>query len=108
MRTLLHFLRWKLGLAEAETQTTAAERECLARHAAGRKRVVEIGVWYGVTTARLLGAIPDDAVLYAVDPYTPGRLGVNLQEWIAHGTVRRLSRGRVRWIRDTGASAGER
>ena len=40
-------------LAEAETQTTSAERECLARHAAGEKRLVEIGVWRGVMNCLL-------------------------------------------------------
>lgn len=37
MSVLIHFLKWQLGLAHAETQTTQAERERLAEHAAGKR-----------------------------------------------------------------------
>ena len=63
-----HFARWFVGLAGPETQTTVAERDCLCRHAAGCRRVVEIGVWHGVTTCRLRGQMAADGILYAVDP----------------------------------------
>ena len=39
MRVLVHLLLWRVGLAQAETQTTPAERDCLARHVSGRKRL---------------------------------------------------------------------
>src|SRR5438477_652847 len=42
-RSAQHALRYFLGLDQAETQTTAAERQCLARYASGRRRIVEIG-----------------------------------------------------------------
>src|SRR5688572_22755 len=108
MRTLLHYLRWSIGLAAPETRTTVAERECLAHHVVGRKRVVEIGVWHGVTTLRLLKSMAHDGILCAIDPYPSGRLGVNFAERIAHRTVRPLDRGRVRWLRETGAGVGRR
>src|SRR3954466_9025749 len=73
-----HFARWFVGLAGPETQTTVAERDCLCRYAAGCRRVVEIGVWHGVTTCRLRGQMAADRILYAVDPYPVGRLGVSL------------------------------
>ena len=60
MRVLTHFLVWRLGLAAAQTQTTPAERDCLALHAAGKRRCVEIGVWHGVTTCRLRAAMAVD------------------------------------------------
>src|SRR5207247_8511624 len=93
---------------KAETQTTDSERECLARHAAGKRHLVEIGVWHGVTTRRLRHAMAADAVLFAVDPYAKGRLGFSAQRYIAHRSVAGVRQGEVRWVRLTGASAGQR
>ena len=105
MRALPHYLAWMFGLAEAETQTTAAERDCLAHHAAGRRALVEIGVWHGVTTKRLRASMSGDGCLTAVDPFQPGRLGFSLAERIARREVDTIRNGRVRWIRDTGSAA---
>src|SRR5207245_3844168 len=100
------FLLWRVGLASPETQTTLAERECLVRHAAGRRRIVEIGAWHGVTTCRLRAAMAPDGVLYAVDPYPVGRLGFSAQWCIARHEVAKVRNGSVCWIRTTGAEAG--
>lgn len=108
MRALPHLLLWSVGLARAETQTSEAERDCLARHAAGKRRLVEIGVWHGVTTARLRSAMAPDGLLYAVDPFPVGRLGFSVQRYIAHRIVRQVSNGKVEWVRLTGAEAGRR
>lgn len=105
MSVLAYFLKWKVGLAQAETQTTAGERECLARHASSRRVLAEVGVWHGVTTARLRRAMAADGVLYAVDPYPVGRLGFNVQRQIARHEVSRVPNGRVEWMRTTGAKA---
>jgi len=102
---LSHFLLWQLGLAAAETQTTPAERDCLARHAAGRRLLAEVGVWHGVTTARLRAAMARDGLLYAIDPYPAGRLGFSAQQRIAHREVARVANGRVAWLRTSGAEA---
>ena len=66
-------MKWLFGLAPAEVWTTSAERECLVRHASGCRRIVEIGVWHGGTSKSLRAAIAPSGVLYAVDPYPPGR-----------------------------------
>jgi predicted O-methyltransferase YrrM len=108
MSVLKHFVLWNLGLAGATTQTTAAERDCLARHATGRRRLAEIGVWHGVTTARLRAAMAEDGEIWAVDPYPPGRLGFSVQLRIARATVRRVPRGSVVWQRCTGVEAAAR
>jgi predicted O-methyltransferase YrrM len=102
---LLHFLCWELGFSQAQTQTTEAERAALSEHSAGRKCLVEIGVWHGVTTRRLREAMSPDGVLYAVDPFPVGRLGVSLQRRIAHAEVGWVRNGEVRWVRETGGSA---
>ena len=81
MRVTTHFLLWALKLARAETQTSQAERASLARHAAGKKRVVEIGVWHGVTTKILRAAMAPDGILLGVDPYPKGRFGFSVQRF---------------------------
>ena len=69
MSVLIHLIRWQLGVAPSEVWTTDAERACLARHAAGRRRLVEVGVWHGGTTRHLRAAMSSEATLYAVDPF---------------------------------------
>jgi predicted O-methyltransferase YrrM len=105
MRVLSHYLAWTVGLAPATTQTTTAERDCLARHAAGRRRLVEIGVWHGVTTKRLRAAMHPHGVLSAVDPFPVGRLGFSVQQHIAHREVAAVENGEVAWLRATGSEA---
>jgi predicted O-methyltransferase YrrM len=106
MRSVIgHFGLWFLGLAKPETQTSAIERACLVRHAVGRKRLAEIGVWHGVTTCLLRSAMAPDGVLFAVDPYPSGRLGFSTQQIIAKSGVRRIRNGEVLWLRTTGVGA---
>mgnify|MGYP000851024512 CR=1 FL=1 len=107
MRTSTHFAMWLVGLDQAQTQTSPRERSCLAKHAAGKLRLVEIGVWHGVTTRVLRSVMDQDAILYAVDPFSRGRLGFSIQKIIAHTEVRSVRNGRVQWVRTTGAEAAE-
>jgi predicted O-methyltransferase YrrM len=83
MRTAIHAIRCLIGLDKPYTQTTGAERNCLATYAAGRHRLVEIGVYEGVSTNILAGAMSPTGILYAVDPFTPGRLGFCWSELVA-------------------------
>src|SRR5678815_3230419 len=96
-----------MGLARAETQTSEAERAALAEAARCRRRLVEIGVWHGVTTARLRASMDPAGVLYAVDPFEPGRLGFSLQRVIARREIRRVRGGKVNWVRLSGARAAD-
>jgi predicted O-methyltransferase YrrM len=107
MNILRHFLLWNLGLARAQgwPEREAGYFQFLRRHAEGKKRLVEIGCWQGVSTLFLRECMASDGVLYAVDPYGPGRLGCNFAQIIAHRHVNRLSRGQVIWIRRTEAEA---
>jgi predicted O-methyltransferase YrrM len=106
MRVMTHFGLWMVGLAEPLTQTTERERQCLARYAAGRRKLVEIGVWHGVTTCYLRRSMEKNGELLCVDPYRRGRLGFSAQKRIAHRTVSKIRNGRVRWMRTTGDAAG--
>jgi predicted O-methyltransferase YrrM len=104
-RNMWHLVRWAVGFAPAQTQTTETERQCLVAHAAGRRRLAEIGVFEGVTTCLLRRAMAPDGVLFAIDPYPVGRLGFSAQRAIAHREVKRVGNGRVHWLRTTGAEA---
>jgi predicted O-methyltransferase YrrM len=105
MSVLFHLVKWLLGLAPAEIWTTEPERACLARHAAGKRRLVEIGVWHGGTTRHLRAAMGDEATLYAVDPFPTGRLGFSIPRLVARREVARVRNGRVIWLRLPGEAA---
>ena len=68
------YARYRLGLQPADTQTTAAEQACLARHATGRRNLVEIGVMHGATTALLRSVMAPEGVVTGIDRHPPGRL----------------------------------
>lgn len=107
MGSLEHFLKWTIGLAKATSGTSESERDCLARHAADKRVVAEVGVWHGLTTCRLLKAMDRDGRLFAIDPYEPGRLGVSFARIIARREIRPHSLGRVHWLRMTGVAAAK-
>lgn len=108
MRVFVHFGLWGLGLRPAETQTTDAERNCLARYANGKRRLAEIGVWHGVTTCRLRKAMAGDGKLFAIDPYPAGRLGFSTRYVIAHKETSKIPNGSLIWMRDTGSEAARK
>ncbi len=90
-KTIIHVFRYFLGFEAAHTQTTVAERECLAKFANGKHKLVEIGVYEGATTHLLANQLINDAVLYAIDPFIPGRLGICWGRWIAKREVKKSS-----------------
>ena len=94
-RNLLHCIRYLVGLAPAQTQTTEAERTLLARYARGRRSLVELGVMHGVNTGLIRSVMADDGVVTGVDPHPRGRLGVSLERLIASRELSRFRRGRA-------------
>src|SRR5262245_43817333 len=108
MRVSTHFALWMVGLVKPESGTTQAECDALADAVASRTRVVEVGVWHGVTTRRLKCAMSPAGVLYAIDPFEAGRLGFSMQRYIARREVARAEGGEVRWIRLSNAEAAPR
>lgn len=95
---LLYFMTWKIGLQPALTQTTDAEIACLRRHASGKGRLVEIGVWHGVNSRNFRQVMAPDGVLYAIDPFPTGRFGRSWHRPIAYGEVSRIVNGSVRFL----------
>jgi predicted O-methyltransferase YrrM len=107
MRVLTHFLLYQLGLAKPWTFYTDAECRALEQHAAGKKRLAEIGCWQGVNTSRIRRVMAPDAVLYAIDPYFAGRLGFSAPQRIAHREVRKVQNGTLKWLRMTDLEAAD-
>jgi predicted O-methyltransferase YrrM len=98
-QSVLHYARVVAGLDLPQTQTTAAEREMLAAFLSGAKRIVEIGVFEGFTTRMLAERSDSDSVVYGIDPFFTGRLGISWGERVARNyNSRHLSIGKVRLI----------
>jgi predicted O-methyltransferase YrrM len=105
VRAFPHLILYWLGLARGGTSCSPRQAECLRRHATGRKRLVEIGCWHGVTTRLLRECMAPDGVLHAVDPYLTGRLGFSCAWLMARREVSRSGNGAVRWLRMTDVDA---
>ncbi len=107
MKVLTHFILWSFGLAKPWTWYSEEECAALERYAKGKRRLIEIGCWQGVNTARLRGAMHEKGELYAIDPYRPGRLGFNASKIIAHQTVSHLQKGKIHWLQMTDLEAAD-
>jgi predicted O-methyltransferase YrrM len=88
-RTAIHFAKYLLGLDEARTQTTEEERKAIFRHANGKRRAAEIGVFEGVTTRVIATALATDGILFGIDPFIRGRMGICWAKPIARREVSR-------------------
>lgn len=101
-------LQWPahaLGLWKAYTQTSKPERDALVTLARGRSSLAEIGVFQGVTTRLLTAVMDPDGTYFAIDPYAGGKIGISFNYLIARKEVAQDARGRVEWVRTTGADA---
>ena len=105
MANAKQFALWCVGLRSPETQTSPTEQVALAEAACGRRTLVEIGVYHGFNTARFRRVMNEDGILFAVDPFFPGRLGFSYSEAIARWNVARRRRGRVVFVKTLGKHA---
>lgn len=70
-----HCVGVMLGLEKAKTQLTEAETVAIEELARSCETVVELGVFEGVTSARIASAMSRGR-LFCVDPFFSGRLGI--------------------------------
>ena len=61
----------------------------IARHATGAHCAVEIGVYEGVTTLVIAASMAPDGILYGVDPFLRGSLGISYGKVITERALRR-------------------
>ena len=96
---LIHFLSCCFGFGKPHSQTTENEKKAITKYAAGSQCAVEIGVYEGVNTVNIAKAINSDAVLYAIDPFVKGRLGICYYEKIAKLQVgKNKVKGKIKFI----------
>src|SRR5262249_46296152 len=96
---VVHYVRYRLGLDEARTSTTPAERMLLRELAAEARTIVEIGAFEGVSTRAMRDAMSRDAHLYAIDPFVPNRFGFCVHHAIFQCEAGRLANGHLTLMR---------
>jgi predicted O-methyltransferase YrrM len=84
---LLHYIGCYLGFSKPHSQSTRDEQDIIARYATGSKCAVEIGVYEGVNTINIASRIDSNGMLYAIDPFFKGKLGICYYERIAKNAV---------------------
>lgn len=82
-RTLIHTFKFLLGFEAPESQTSHDEREAIKKYAKNKKVAAEIGVFEGLTTEIIANSVDKDGIVYAIDPFFKGRLGLCYGEIIS-------------------------
>ncbi len=85
----LHFLKVRVNAEKPVTQTSANERALIRNYAKNALVSVEIGVFEAVNTVEIAKVISEKGVLYGIDPFFPGKLGINCQKQISLYHIRR-------------------
>ena len=111
MSETIQFLRFLLGLRDARTSLTSAELDLIGSVAAGRRTIVEVGVYEGATSRILCRSMHPEGVLSLVDPYEPALkierlLGFSCSRLVARRTIRPWAR-RTRFVQRTSLAAAE-
>lgn len=81
MNSMLHFIRFCLHIHSPATQVTKQELRLLIKYAYHSNTIVELGCYEGNTTVALAKAT--QGIVYSVDPFTVGRLGISYGKIIA-------------------------
>jgi predicted O-methyltransferase YrrM len=105
--SVAHYLGVAFGFDSARTQTSGAERSMLRLYLKGKRCVVEVGVFEGFTTKLLAESSDREAVVYGVDPFFAGRLGVCWGLKITTLTNRKfIASGKVKLVRKLSTEVG--
>jgi predicted O-methyltransferase YrrM len=81
MKSLLHLVRFMLGLDSAASQVTDRELQMLLRYSRDARTICEIGCYEASTSVAL--ALNTTGTVYSIDPFYRGRLGVCYAEYVA-------------------------
>lgn len=99
-KNLIHYIKVKLGIDVAETQTTDLEKKALIKYVNGKKVVIEIGVFEGANTVMLAKHMGQEGKLYGIDPFFRGKLGISYSYLIVQHFIRKNAlKSRVELIR---------
>jgi predicted O-methyltransferase YrrM len=88
-----------MGLRPVVGQHTYAEDAALREWAAGKSKLVEIGVAEGASAITLRQAMAPDGTLWLIDPFHLSRVQrLNAMRRVAHRAVNIVNNGRVVWV----------
>ncbi|PWT72763.1 MAG: hypothetical protein C5B59_15090, partial [Bacteroidetes bacterium] len=93
-KSFMHLMKVVTGLDEPRTQTTKNERNALASYSSQAQLAVEIGVFEGYNTALIARSIPKDAVLFGIDPFFKGKLGICYEKFITKSHLAKFRVGK--------------
>lgn len=83
------------------SQHSKSEDLLLRKYGKLSKSIVEIGVAEAVCAHSIREVMSDDAELYLIDPYLPGRIPFfNLTKMVAHDVVRKSKNGKAKCYQD--------
>ena len=96
-------IKFFVGLRKAFTSVSAAEHALLVSLSTGKRCIVEVGVFEGVTSEIFCRVMDPGGRLYLVDPFYPETrlekfLNISFTQWIAVRTVRSWSQ-RLQFVR---------
>lgn len=77
------------------TQTSKAEQSIISKYALGKKIAIEIGVFQAVNTILISESIGYRGVVYGIDPFFSGKLGISWNEKIAELNIRRRKKQEI-------------
>lgn len=87
MKSLIHACKCLLRIDSPRSQVTEDELRCLLRHSSKAEVLVELGCYEGKTSAAL--ASNCEGMVFSIDPFFRGRLGVCWGQVIAKNYSRR-------------------
>lgn len=82
-KSFFHCLNCLIGVAKPETQTLPGEQNAMRKYVKNAKHIAEIGVFEGYNTREFALNSSEDTVIYAIDPFIRGNLGISYLKIIA-------------------------
>lgn len=98
MNSLLHFVRFLIGVDQPASQVTESELNVLRKYALDASTVVELGCYEGKSMVAM--AKNAKGTVYSVDPFFCGRLGIAYGKIIARLHAQRSGIRNFRLIED--------
>lgn len=87
--TILHYFKVLAKVEQPFTQTTTAELKALKKYCRNALIAVEIGVFEGSSTAQIALSISENGILFGIDNFQKGSLGICYSKWITSIVLKR-------------------
>ncbi len=97
-QSVLHYIRCFLNIDQPVTQATLNERTSMLKYVKEAKAIAEIGVFEGFNTREFALHSPADTVVYAIDPFFKGALGISYGKLIALNNWKKKKINKIKLI----------